>query len=264
MFHFSLRIILNKNICNNVLIDSNKELNFELFLLIDYLISQLICYNSYKAETVGYIITILENVENTLKEKNLDQIRLEHNLLKYGKIISNIYTLISSQNFDETSHKSIEINKKFKENLIQILNEDILIKYLNYLFDPKFINNLQNYLLYFENIDIILHLKGSKIINDKNENIKKVLTSNPLATSLTIFNEISFPRTMNVFLNNFCELLKNIDNNFEQRANYLSILESYLIYQIIVKNNKKLFFDIMRSLLFNKEFINEKLVSWKK
>jgi hypothetical protein len=117
---FSLRLILNKNIFSNIFFHEDTIIN-DSFNLLSHLLNQIIFYSSYKNESFGYIQSILENIENSIyHKKNENQVRESpllinlNNLTFYGKLVTEIFNLLKIHT-DETSHRQIEINKKFNQ-----------------------------------------------------------------------------------------------------------------------------------------------------
>ena len=164
IFLFAMRICLNKNILKKVLIEQmSHKISVELMMVIEYLVIQLIFYNSYKNESLNYITSILRNIQTTCTIFDNNEVKSIniHNLRLFGGFLTKIYSLLKSHSFDG----KITINKKFKENLTQSLNEEFLIKYL----EDSFINGLDlndnnNLNEFMHNLDNVLALKELKTL----------------------------------------------------------------------------------------------------
>jgi hypothetical protein len=239
VFQASLRLLLNRNIFERVLYNDG-AFNAELFTLVDFILTQLIYYNSYRNETNTYIITLLTNVL-TVVEKDVNS-----NLKYFGKIIKSLYEILTTQHYDEASHTKIEVNKKFKEVLLCTLGDDWLYVYISMVFDTENFNKDMDYNSYFENFDIVQGLKELKLLNSKDERYVLLTRDNMIFNTIMCFSEISFHRAVNTLIN---EILNKSDNSL-----YTSIVENYIIYHIVIKSNKKLFFDLAKSLYLNPEF----------
>jgi hypothetical protein len=239
VFQATLRLFLNKNIFEKVIFD--QSVMNEIFILQDFLLTQLIYYNSYKNETINYIEILLRNI-NTIVEKNVS-----HNLKYFGKVLKSLYEILLTQNYDESSHSKIEINKKFKDIMLAMLNNDWLYCYTNNVFNLENLKEDVNYFTYFENFDIVQTLKSLKCFNENDKRYQELVRENYLYSTIVLFSDVSFHRALNNLLTIF---LSKRDGD----ERYKEIVENYILYHILVKNNKKLFYDLGKSLYLNQEF----------
>ena len=133
------------------------EIKDKLFTLIDSVITTILYYNSYNVESYDNIVNILNNIK-TAADFNYSFLA---NLNSLGKIISNLFISLTIKKKLEGVQS--EINKKLKDQLMQMIISDFLYFYLEKFLD---INNDQymdlirrDFEKYFENILVFKNFK---------------------------------------------------------------------------------------------------------
>jgi len=258
---FTLRILGNFSTFSKLLVGNNTdsvnehtvnisdcklEIQDKLFSLIDFVISNVLFYNSYNMESYDNIINILNNIKNTA-DFNYSYLR---NLNCLGKIISNLYVSLSSRIKLEGTQG--EINKKLKDQLTQTLINDFLYFYLDKILDLK--NNQLMDLIrkefdkYFENILIFKNLKKIKLLKETNNELCiRKFEEMEIFKILFLITDLSIPTYLHNIIISLIGYYKNENSDMK------FIVENFLNYNLVIFNNKKSAIDFMKNLILSQQ-----------
>ena len=149
------------------------KLSVGLTGIIEFIIKQTIIFNSYKTNTISFIIKIYDTVATLININNIQDEEFLSNCYNYQSLLVNIIIFITDKIKNEK--KEVELNKKTLESIHDNLTK-MLGKFINFLVTNRNVLSANNKNLY-EYMDLIFNT-DKFLIENKHQIVLLNETSN--------------------------------------------------------------------------------------
>ena len=221
------------------------KLSVGLTGIIEFIIKQTIIFNSYKTNTISFIIKIYDTVATLININNIQDEEFLSNCYNYQSLLVNIIIFITDKIKNEK--KEVELNKKTLESIHDNLTK-MLGKFINFLVTNRNVLSANNKNLY-EYMDLIFNT-DKFLIENKHQIVLLNETSNENKSIIEYINLFNETKELNK-LNQILTILLG-----DKSDNEKFFFDNFVIYFRASNFNSKFAYDALQNLIFNKNYEN--------